>query len=83
MPQIKYTLGCTSKKGNHVYFFWVIPLFCQIVQMFDINVLLILPWLPDVTVVQSDVTIVVIWQLSTRSNHDYRFLLLPSSGYSI
>ncbi len=39
--------------------------------MFDINVFLMLPWWPDVTIVQSDVTIVVPWQLSTGSKHDY------------
>ncbi len=53
-----------NKRGSHVYFllqvFWGI-------QMFEINVVLMLPWRPDVTTVQSDVTIVVPWQLSTGS----------------
>ncbi len=44
VPQIEYPLGGSSKKGSHVYFllqvFWVILLFCQIVQLFDINVVL-------------------------------------------
>ncbi len=52
----------TSKKGSHVYtqlqVFWVILLF-------DINVVLMLQWWPDVTIVQPDVTIIVPWQLST------------------
>ncbi len=64
----------TPKKGSHVYFllqvFWVILLF-------DINVVLMLPWWPDVTIVQSDVTIVVQWQLSTGSIHDYLFCYCP------
>ncbi len=45
----------SSIKGSHVYFllqvFWVILLFCQIVLLFDINVILMLPWWPDVTIV--------------------------------
>ncbi len=44
VPQIEYPLGGSSKKGSHVYFllqvFWVILLFCQIVLLFDINVVL-------------------------------------------
>ncbi len=76
----------SCQKGSHVYFllqvFWVIVLFCQIVLLFDINVVLMLPWWPDVTIVQSDVTIVVLWQLSTGSKHD-NLLQLPHSGYSI
>ncbi len=67
----------SSKKGSHVYFllqvFWVILLF-------DINVVLMLPWWPDITIVQSDATIIVPWQLSTGSKHDYLFLLLPVVG---
>ncbi len=62
VPQLEYPLGGSSKKGSHIYFllqvFWVILLF-------DINVVLMLPWWPDVTIVQSDITIVVPWQLST------------------
>ncbi len=69
VPQIEYPLGGSSKKGSHVYFllqvFWVILLF-------DINVVLILPWSPDVTIVLSDITVVP-WQLSTGSKHDYLF----------
>ncbi len=70
----------SCRKGSHVYFllqvFWVILLF-------DINVVLMLPWWPDITIVQSDITVVVPWQLSTGSIHDYPFLILPPSGYSI
>ncbi len=44
VPQIEYPLGGSSKKGGHVYFllqvFWVILLFCQIVLLFDINVVM-------------------------------------------
>ncbi len=44
VPQIEYPLGGSSKKGSHVYFllqvFWVILLFCQLVLLFDINVVL-------------------------------------------
>ncbi len=51
VPWIEYPIGGSSKKGSHVYFllqvFWVILLFCQI----DINV----------TIVYSDITIVVPW----------------------
>ncbi len=57
-------------------------MFCQITLLFDINVVLMLPWWPDVTTVQSDITIVVPWQLSTGSIHDI-FCYCPSSGYSI
>ncbi len=43
VPQIEYPLGGSSKKGSHVYFllqdFCAILLFCQIVLLFDINVL--------------------------------------------
>ncbi len=64
----------STKKGSHVYFlfqlFWVILLF-------DINVIFTLPWWPDVTTVQSDITIVVLWQLSTGSIHDYLFCYCP------
>ncbi len=78
VPQIEYTLGGNKKKCSYVYFLLqvvlVILLFCQIVLLFDINiVLMLLQWLPDVTIVQSDVTIVVPWQLSTGSIHDYIF----------
>ncbi len=70
VSQIEYPLGGSTKKGCHVYFllqlFWVILLF-------DINVVLMIPWWPDVTIVQSDITIVVPWQLSTGSIHDYLF----------
>ncbi len=44
VTQIEYPLGDSSKKGSHVYFllqdFCVIPLFHQIVRLFDINVVL-------------------------------------------
>ncbi len=77
VPQIEYPLGGSSKKGRHVYFllqvFWVILLFCKIVLLFDINAILI-------TIVQSDVTIVVPWQLSTGSKHDYLFWYCPLVG---
>ncbi len=77
VPQIEYPLGGSSKTGSHVYFmlqiFWVILLF-------DINVVLMLPWWPDVTIVQSDVTIVVPWQLSTGSKHDYLICYCPLVG---
>ncbi len=47
VPQIEYPLGVSSKNGSHVHFllqiFCVILLFCQIVLLFDINVVLILP----------------------------------------
>ncbi len=36
-----------------------------------------LSWRSDVTIVQSDVTIVVPWQLSTESMHDYLFCYCP------
>ncbi len=48
VSQIEYPPGGSSIKGSHVYFLlqvlWVILLFCQIVLLFDINVLLMLPW---------------------------------------
>ncbi len=76
LPQIQHPQGGRSKKGSHVYFllqfFWVILLF-------DINVVLMLPWWP-VTIVQSDLTIVVPWQLSTGSKHDYLFCYCPLVG---
>ncbi len=72
------------QKGSHVYFllqvFWVILLFCQIELLFDVNVALRLPWWPDVTIVQSDITIIVPWQLSTGSKHDYLFCYCPLVG---
>ncbi len=77
----------SSKKGSHVYFllhvFWVILLFCQIVLLFDINVVLMLSWWTYVTIVQSGVTIVVPWQLSTGSKHDYLFLTDGVAWWSI
>ncbi len=77
---MEYPLGSSSKRGSHVYFrlqvFWVILLF-------DINVVLMLSWRPDVTIVKNDVTIVVPWQLSTGCIHDYLFLILPLSVYSV
>ncbi len=80
---IIFTSG-SSKNGSHVYFllqvFWVILLFCQIVLLFDINVVLMLPWWPDVTIVQSNVTIVVPCQLSIASIHDYLFCYCPLVG---
>ncbi len=84
-PQREYPLGGSSKKGSHVYFllqvFWVILLFV-------INIVLVLPWWPDVTIVQSndvtivqcDITIVVPWQLSTGSKHDYLVCYCPLVG---
>ncbi len=64
----------TSKNGSHVYFllqvFWVLLLF-------DINVVLILQWWPDFTIVQTNVTIVVLWQLLTGSIHEYLFATAP------
>ncbi len=39
-----------------------------------------LPWWPDVTIVQSDITIVVPWQLSTGRLHDYLFCYCPLVG---
>ncbi len=84
VAQIEYPLGGSSKKGSHVYFllkvFCIILLFCQIVLLFDINVVLMLPWWPDVTIVQSDVTILVPWQLSTGSKDDYLFCYCPLVG---
>ncbi len=63
VPQIEYPLGDSNKTCSAVYFllhvFWVILLFCQIVLLFDINVVLMLPWRPDVTRVQLHVTMVV------------------------
>ncbi len=77
VPQIEYPLGGSSQKGSHVYFllyvFWV-------VLLFDINVDLKLPWWCDVAIVQSDVTTVVPWQLSTGSKHDYIFCYCPLVG---
>ncbi len=87
VPQIEYPLRGSSKNSSHVYFllqvFWVILLFCQIVLLFDINVVLMLPWWPDVTIVQSDITVIVPWQLSSGSIHDYLFCYCPPHGYSI
>ncbi len=71
VSQIEYPLGGSSKKGSQV--FWIILLF-------DINFVLILPWWPDVTIVQSEVTIVVPWQLSTGSKHDYLVYYCPLVG---
>ncbi len=72
----------SSNKGSHVIFllnvFWVILLLSQLVLLFDINVML--PWWPDVKIVQSDVTILVPWQLSTESKHDYLFCYCPLVG---
>ncbi len=48
VPQIEYPLGGSSKKGSHVYFllqvFWVILWFCQIVLLYNINVVLMSQW---------------------------------------
>ncbi len=58
----------------------VILLFCQIKLLFDIKVVLMLPWWPDDKIVQSDITIVIPWQLSTGSIHDYMFCYCPLVG---
>ncbi len=77
VPRIEYPLGGSIKNGCHVYFllqvFWVILLF-------DINVVLMLPWCSDITIVESDVIIVVPWQLSTGSKDDYLFCYCPLVG---
>ncbi len=77
VPQLECPLGGNNKQGSHVYFllqvFWVILLF-------DINVVLMLPCWPEVTIVQSDITIVVPWQLSTGSKHDYFLATVPIVG---
>ncbi len=39
-----------------------------------------LPWWSDVTIVQSDITIIVPWQPSTGSKHDYLFCYCPLAG---
>ncbi len=70
------TLVCVLYFNSQLQVFFVILLF-------DRNFVLMLPWLPDVTIVQSDVTVVVPLQLSTGSTHAYLFLLLPPSGYSV
>ncbi len=36
-----------------------------------------LPWWPDVTIVQSDITIAVPWQVSTWTIHDYLYCYCP------
>ncbi len=66
IPQIDYPLGGSCKKGSHVYF------------MFQVFWLIILFW-SNCTIVwyKSDVTIVVPWQLSTGSKHDYLFTTTP------
>ncbi len=51
--------------------------------LFDINVVLMLPWWTDVTIVESDIIKVVPWQLSTGSKYDYLFCYCPPSGYSV
>ncbi len=80
VPRIEYQIGGSSLKGSHVYFlmqvFWVTLLFCQIILLFELNVLM-LQWWPDVTIVQSDVTIGIPWQLSTGSKNDYPFCNCP------
>ncbi len=58
----------------------LLQVFC-VILLFDISVVLMLPCWPDVTIVQSDITIVVLqWQLSTGSIHDYRFCYFPLVG---
>ncbi len=74
LPQVEYPLGGNSKKGSHIY---VLLQVVWVILLFDINVVMMIPWWLDVTIVQSDVTIVVPWQLSTRSNHDYLFCYCP------
>ncbi len=66
--------GGSSKKGSYAYFLLQVFL---VILFLDMYVVLLLPSWPDVTIVQSDITIVVPWQLSTGSKHDYFFLLLP------
>ncbi len=39
-----------------------------------------LPWWPDVMIVQSDITIIVPWHQSTGSIHDYIFCYCPLVG---
>ncbi len=77
VPQIEYPLGGSIRKGSHGYF--LLQVFC-VVLLFDINVVQMLPWWPDVTIIQSDVTIIVPWQLSTGNKHDYLFCYCPLVG---
>ncbi len=65
VSQIKYPLGGSSKKGSHVYF--LLQVF-RIILLFDINVVLMLPWWPDVKIVQSDITIVVPFNYQQKAN---------------
>ncbi len=48
--------------------------------LFDINVVLMLPWCPDVTIAESDIIIVVPWQLPTGNKHDYLLCYCPLVG---
>ncbi len=72
VPQIEYPPGGSSKTDRHVYFllqvFWEILLFCQIVLLFDRNVVLRS---------QYEVTIVVPWQLSQEVNMTTHFASAP------
>ncbi len=85
VPRIEYPQGDSRIKGIHVFLlvqvFWVILRFSQLELLFDINVVLIPPSWLDVTIVQYDVTILVPWQLSTGSIHDYSFCYCALVGY--
>ncbi len=77
VPQIKYPLGDSSKKGSNVYFLLIVAmvllLWCQIVLLWH-----------QVTMVASEQhwyqTIVLPRKLATGSIHDYLFRYCPLLG---
>ncbi len=77
VSRTEYPIGGSIKIGSHVYFLFQV---FRIILLFDINVVLMLPCWPDVTIVESDVIIVVPWKLSTGSKHDYLFCNCPLVG---
>ncbi len=87
VPRIEYPLGGSSKKGSHVYFllqvFWVILSFCQIILLFDIDVVLMstmVTWCHNSTIWCHNCSIMATMD---RKYTLLPFLLLPPSGYSI
>ncbi len=77
VPRIGYPLGGISKNGSHVY---VLLQVFRVILLFEINVVLMLPWWTGVTIVQCDITIVIPWQLSTGSIQYYLFCYCPLVG---
>ncbi len=77
VPQIEVPLGAVAKRWS-----CILPVACFLSNTIDLSNCTIVrdKRCSDVTIVQSDVTIVVPWQQSTGSKHYYIFCYCPLVG---